>query len=33
MRYNLGCSLSYKISSDATLIFNLEVASIASQRF
>ena len=32
MRYNLGCSLSYKIGSDATFIFNLEVARIASQR-
>ena len=32
MRYNLGCSLSYKISSDATFIFNLEVAWIASQK-
>ena len=32
MRYNLGCSLSYKISSDATFIFNLEVARIASQK-
>ena len=32
MRYNLGCSLSYKIGSDVTFIFNLEVARIASQR-
>ena len=31
MRYELGCSLSYEIGSDATFIFNLEVARIASQ--
>lgn len=32
MRYNLGCSLSYEIGSDATFIFNLEVAQITSQQ-
>jgi hypothetical protein len=31
VRYNLGCSLSYEISTDTTFIFNLEVARIASQ--
>jgi transglutaminase-like putative cysteine protease len=32
VRYNLGCSLSYEIGSDATFIFNLELARIASQK-
>ena len=32
MRYNLGCNLSYEIGSDATFIFSLEVARIASQK-
>jgi transglutaminase-like putative cysteine protease len=31
MRYHLGCTLSYEIGSDATFIFNVEAAGIASQ--
>jgi hypothetical protein len=32
VRYNLGCSLSYEIGPDVTLIFNLEVARITGQK-
>jgi transglutaminase-like putative cysteine protease len=31
MKFQLGCSLSYRIGSDTTFIFNLEVAKIKSQ--